>query len=113
MAEAELESIIGLPRELMVQVKQLVSNHERVLHTVRVDGVSPRNLAWLLVSNVAGDMLAGGHHHVYRGVLGMTGEALQKAFDRAVVVLEEGGYHDSAAAAKDRAWLRERIREVG
>jgi hypothetical protein len=114
VAEAELERAIPfLPRELMVEVRRHLADRARTTHTVTVDGVSPRNVAWLVISNVAGEMVACGEHHVYRGVLSMSGKALQQAFLRAVDELKNGGQHDEAAASKDRTWLRERIKEAG
>jgi len=102
-----------LPRELMQGVRQQLSDYDRAVHTVQVDHVSPRNLAWLLASNVAGDLVACGQFHVYRGLLSSGGQALTKAFHRAVDELVQGGFHDAAAAEKDRQWLKQRIEEAG
>jgi hypothetical protein len=104
---------LGLPPEMMETVNRLLNDAPRTVHTVRVDCVSPRNLVWLLISNVAGDMLACGEHHIYRGVLSMSGKALQSAYLRAVDELQESGFHDAEAAARDRTWLRSRIAEAG
>jgi hypothetical protein len=112
-AEGQLGDLIGLPLELLTEVRQQIADASRTVHSVRVDGVSPRNIAWLVVSNVAGEMVACGHYHVYRGLLSMSGKALQQAFHRATDELQKAGFHDAAGAAKDREWLRERIKEVG
>jgi hypothetical protein len=114
-AEAALNAkILGLPSSLMQEVRRQISDGTgRTVYTVRVSGVSPHNVAWLVISNVAGELVACGEHHVYRGVLGISGQALQQAFVHAVHELQRGGRHDAAAVAKDLEWLHERIREAG
>lgn len=113
-AEVELnENTPFIPPELITEARRLLSDVEKTTHTVRVDGVSPRNVAWLVISNVSGNMLASGQHHVYRGVLSMTGTALKQTFLLAVKRLQQNGYHDEDRAKEDVHWLNERIEEAG
>ena len=115
-AREEIESSpegMLIPPELMEEVRKQLKDGERTVHTIRVDGVSPRNLAWLLISNISGELIACGGHHVYRGVLSMTGTALRAAYLCAIEELQKGGYQGAADAAKDREWLEAECAEAG
>jgi PII-like signaling protein len=94
-------------------VRRLLSDTDKVVHVVQRENTPPRHLVWRLIANVARQHLASGVHHVYRGILGFSGEALQQVHEHALNELERSGYRSASAIANDRAVTRERIAEVG
>lgn len=109
-------SYLGLPEdEIFSTVRTLISNQELTLQAVREDKVSPKAVAWLVISNVTGKALASGRYHVYRNVLGMNGRPMLALYLRAIMELEGLAFYKgrSRSAADDRAWVRERISEAG
>ena len=81
--------------------------------SIREEGLSPKGLVWMLVSNVIDPELSYGHHHIYRGVLGMRGKALLALWDTACAKMTSLGVHDAAEEAKEKAYIRRQIAAVG
>ncbi len=109
-------SYLGLPEdEIFSTVRTLISNPELTLQAVREDKVSPKAVAWLVISNVTGRALASGQYHVYRNVLGMNGRPMLALYLRAISELEKMGFYEgrNRSAADDRVWVGERIAEAG
>lgn len=95
------------------QVIKLIKNKEKTIYSIRDDKTSPRDLVLLLISNVSGDAMATGQHHVYRGRLSMEGQELLKLFNYAISELEKSGFQSKEETEKDRLWIREQINSVG
>jgi len=118
--EPELRASIGvnsvfLPEDLFVAARQMIQNAEATVHTVNVEKVPPQPLAWLILSNAAGNGLATGRFHIYRGVLSGQGQALLSVYARAINELEKAGYYQGRdrTAEDDRRWIRDHIRDAG
>ncbi len=92
---------------------QLISDEEKTVHSIRDDGLAPRTLSALLLTNVIQSVLATGQHHIYRGTLSGTGQHLLKLWDFCVAELERAGYQAAADAEKDRVWIREQVKRIG
>ncbi len=86
---------------------------EKVVHSIRVDGMTPKALVYLVITNVLDRELSSGRFHVYRGLLSGSGENLLRLWDHAVDELLKSGNHSEEDAAKDKKWIREQIRNVG
>lgn len=95
------------------EVISMLKDAERVRFTLVEDKVSPRNLAYLLISNVANEKLCSGAYHVYRGVLNASGKELMAAFRVASEKLVFGGYQSAADHQKDIESLKKEISEIG
>jgi hypothetical protein len=106
----ESEASADLTPELIEYARGSIrKNPGAAVETVRVHGVTPRNMPWLLISNAAGEEVASGRHHVYRGILGLGGQDLRKSYLRAVSEMEVGGYYTPEKAKSDRDWLEKAI----
>ncbi len=81
--------------------------------SIREDRLPPEGLVWLLVTNVVDTELSYGHHHIYRGILGMQGKTLLRLWDIACERMTVLGVHDAADEAKEKAYIRRQIAEVG
>ncbi len=85
----------------------------RTVVSIREEGMAPRDLVLLVISNIAGAELSSGRYHAYRGMLAVSGQRLRKAFTFAVAGLEKSGFHSAAESTKDYDWLAEQIKQVG
>ena len=90
-----------------------VLQKEKTVHSIVIDGISPNQLAHLLITNVLQSVILSGAFHVYRGVLNNTGRDLLRIWDYAVKKLETLGYHTPEEASKDHQWIREQVQNVG
>lgn len=95
------------------KVLALVKDAEKTVYSIRIDRMKPDQLALLLITNVIGQEVGSGTHHIYRGVLSMIGKDMQNLWNITQRAMLERGYCDQAEADKDNAWLREQIRNAG
>lgn len=91
----------------------LLREPAKVVASVRADKLEPSTLVWLLVTNVLDRELCCGNHHVYRGMLSMSGTSLLGLWDLATRKLTEAGFQSEDEAAKDRSYIREQIKKAG
>ncbi len=96
---------VFIPHKLWSRLCRKVCDVERTGRTVRVDGVWPGTTAWLVLSNVAGEMVGWDAHHIHRGLVGGDGAVIRRAFLLAIERLQDSGYHTAEQAEKDPAWL--------
>lgn len=75
--------------------------------------MKPDQLALILISNVIGEELQSGSHHVYRGVLNMIGNDMRAVWGSVQRELLARGYCDEAEVAKDNEWLSRQINQGG
>lgn len=93
--------------------RKLAADSSRAKHSIRVEGKDPKQIALILIGNVAMSMLTNGNFHVYRGVLNTVGKealSLFKAVRHDAVVL---GFETSDEAKQELIELRREISEVG
>ena len=90
----------------------LRDNPDEVESSLR-DGRSPKHIALLLSSNVAQDDLISGRHHVYRGVLDLTGEDALRVFNLSLDGLVEIGQMEPQERQSDIEKLTQEIKRVG
>lgn len=93
--------------------RKLAADSSRAKHSICVEGKDPKQIALILIGNVAMSMLTNGHFHVYRGVLNPIGKealSLFKAVRHDAVVL---GFESSDEVKQELIELRREISEVG
>jgi hypothetical protein len=89
------------------------SNSDKVKYSIRVDRMTPKQIALIIIRNIAFWKLLSGHEHIYRGVLGIGGQDYLRLFRRAVgcgVVL---GYTSPEEAEEELRELENEIKNVG
>ena len=92
----------------------VLANSSKVATQIR-EGLSPRQSAYSMIANIAGDHVESGQYHIYRGVLnpmGMGGDLL-KIFDAAVDEMVTIGAVDEEYAKEQKNGVRENIKTVG
>lgn len=95
------------------RIVNLLKDVDKTVCSIQNDGISPRNLIFLLTSNVAGELVSSGWYHVYRGVLSMQGQELLNIFNIAVKELEKSGLHTKEESEKDFEWIKNEIKSMG
>ena len=85
----------------------------KIVSAIRADKLEPSTVVWVLITNVLDRELSCGEHHVYRGMLSMSGTPLLPLWDLATRKLTDAGFHTEEEAAKDRAYIREQIKRAG
>ncbi len=94
-------------------VRKQLKDRDRTRASIDEDGLSPDGLVYLLVSNVANALLCSGQHHIYRGVLNMSGKQLLAAFAKASEMMVQCGVHSQEDHERDMRSLKKEIAEVG
>lgn len=94
--------------DVVVMIKDVKATNESL-----EDGISPRDLVYVIITNAISDPLSHGLHHTYRGVLGFKGKYLLNLWDYSVGQMEASGFYSAEKAKSDKAWIRNRIKEVG
>jgi hypothetical protein len=89
-AEGEVPGLALIRPKLLA----LIDDRERTTASIVEDRLDPRALIYLLISNVAQAELCTGRHHVYRGTLSGTGQALLSAFIVASERMVQCGLHE-------------------
>ena len=91
----------------------LLAHRDGFAQQIRDGKATPRLTALVLFRKVSGDQVTSGHYHIYRGVLSTIGEGLLGIFDYAEDELVKVEHTDVEAAAKDKAGVRQHIKEMG
>lgn len=94
-------------------VRGQLRDRDRTRASIEEDGLSPDGLVYLLISNVANVQLCSGQHHIYRGVLSMSGQELLAAFTKASEMMVQCGVHSQEDHERDMQSLKKEISEVG
>lgn len=80
---------------------------------VDVEGMKPQNIAMYLLYQDCYDSLCSGNYHSYRGALGMSGNAILKAFNVINTRLVEASVLKPEVAEEDCKALKEGIKAAG
>lgn len=105
---------LGLSNSIIEpQVLALAKDAGKVVYTIRIDRMKPDQLALILITNVLGQHLGSGQHHIYRGVLSMTGNDMLALWHQVQSELLKRGYCSEAEVEKDNRWVREQIKGAG
>jgi len=100
-------NVAGEAKQLLLARRDGFAQH------LRDGNATARLTALVLFRKVAGDLVTSGHYHIYRGLLSTIGEGLLGIFDYAEDELVKVGHTDAEAAAKDKAGVRQNIKEMG
>ena len=92
---------------------RMAKDGDRAKYSIRVNQMKPKQLALLLITNVAWNELASGNHHIYRGVLSVMGNEYLRIFKVALSSSLELGYIDSNEYKDDLKKLEMAIKDVG
>ncbi|MBN1906329.1 MAG: hypothetical protein JW927_14655 [Deltaproteobacteria bacterium] len=99
--------------EVESAVKELIKDTDKTNYSIDVDGLSPRTLVFLLITNVIQTLLPTGQYHIYRGTLNKQGNALLTLWDKATNELQNLNYYTEKEAQEDKTWIRTKIEAVG
>ncbi|WP_157205591.1 hypothetical protein [Methylomonas koyamae] len=94
-------------------IRDQLKDRDRTRASIEEDGLSPEGLVYLLASNVANALLCSGQHHVYRGVLGITGKELLAAFTKSSEMMVQCGVHSQQDHEREMQSLKREIAEIG
>lgn len=89
------------------------SDSDKAKYSIRVDRMKPEQVALIIIRNVAQNKLVYGDHHVYRGVLSITGKEYKKIFYDAVTLYAKLGFGNEAEAKQELSEITKAISEVG
>ena len=92
---------------------RMAKDADRAKYSIRVNQMKPKQLALLLITNVAWNELASGNNHIYRGVLSVMGKEYLRIFKVALSSSLELGYIDSDEYRDDLKKLEIAINEMG
>lgn len=95
------------------QALALAKNADRTVYSICIDGLKPDQLALILIFNVLTRNLQSGWHHVYRGLLTITGKDMLRLWHLTAKELVKRGYSTQAEYDADLKGLMEAIRSVG
>ncbi len=97
----------------LAQALRLAGDADRVKYSISVDRLAPKQIALIIIRNIALERLTSGHEHIYRGVLSLMGQDFLAVFRRVVACEVALGYSSVVEAEKDISDLNRQIREVG
>ena len=84
-----------------------------LISAVQSGEYTPRQIAVAQVANCSGDLLESGTLHIYRGILGPTGEGVMAVFRRSLAEMVTMGHATEADAAEQVSCVLTSIRMVG
>ena len=112
--ESQFDNCIFMFDTVKQRAEQIISNdHNRVIHAVTVQKVTPMNVALVNIMEAAYDYLLSGDYHIRRGVLLDSGEEIWKISHIATERLVTDGYMTNEEAEKYRADVSEAISGSG
>ncbi len=114
LVESQFDNCIFMFDTVKQRAGQIISNgHNRVIHAVTVQKVTPMNVALVNIMEAAYDYLLSGDYHIRRGVLLDSGEEIWKISHIATELLVADGYMTNEEAEKYRADVSEAISSSG
>lgn len=94
-------------------IQEQLKDRVRTQVSIEEDGLSPDGLIYLLASNVANAQLCSGSHHIYRGVLSMSGRQLLAAYEKASEMMVQCDIHSQDEHDRDMQSIEKEISEIG
>ncbi|WP_420396865.1 hypothetical protein [Nioella sp.] len=99
---------------VLPQVKAVIEDQaDKTVHSIKSDGISPRALVHLIISNIVYERLTSGALHVYRGTLSKEGSDMLKVFRFSSEVLVTEGLQSAAEAEAGIEDLEKQIKGTG
>lgn len=114
-AFCEIEGSNTIPAIGLIKEKVLASlnDRSRIVATLEKEGMNPKCLIYLLISNEANELLCTGNYHFYRGHLNNIGNQLLRSFVTASQELVNSGFQTASDHEADVKSLRKEIAEIG
>jgi len=113
-AEFELNKIcMGGLDEAISKVRYFVNNDGNTVRLAVDSGQPPNYFVYKMIGIDLQNHLASGHLHVYRGVLGMQGNEILKAFHYCIAEMKKAQFQDENELNMAESALIQAIREVG
>lgn len=112
-AEALLQHAQASRAVLQPAVQRALADVETTVYSIRIDHMRPDQIALMLLTNVIGEELGSGRHHVYRGRLGVVGLDMQRMWNAAQDLMVERGYASGDERKEDDAWLQRQVSGAG
>ncbi|MBR9874747.1 MAG: hypothetical protein GYB23_10805 [Vibrionaceae bacterium] len=95
------------------EVKYLVKDAEKTVHSIRIEHIDPERLAFTLITNVIARNILSGSYHTYRGVLNSVGNDMKKLWLNLQDYMVSQGDIKFEEKEKDNDWLNEQIKMIG
>jgi hypothetical protein len=111
----EIEAKADLPGlgHVKEDVLALINDREKTAISINEEKMDPRELIWLLISNVADRKLCSGKYHTYRGTLNMIGQQLLQVFTTASRQMVHYGLHTETEYEADSQRLKRELASIG
>ncbi len=100
-------------KRFLAEALLMASDADRVKYSISVDRLAPKQIALIIIRNIAFERLTSGHEHIYRGVLSLIGQDCLAIFRQTVAFEVALGYSSAAEAENEISDLTRQIREVG
>lgn len=114
LVESQFDNCIFMFDTVKQRAEQIILNdHNRVIHAITVQKVTPVNAALVNIMEAAYDCLLSGDYHIRRGALVDSGEEIWKISHIATERLVADGYMTNEEAEKYRADISEAISGSG
>ncbi len=92
---------------------RVASNADKAKYSIRVNRMTPEQMALLIIRNVAYENLIYGQNHIYRGVLSLNGKEYKKLFLAAAHIRVNCGFVTREDANLDISEMMSVVKEVG
>ena len=88
-------------------------DREKTVYSIKEEGLSPKVLAHILITNSIQELVGSGQFHIYRGTLNVVGNAMVESWDHSVDQIRKLGHYSQEEADNDKRWLRDEIQKMG
>jgi hypothetical protein len=97
------------------EIEKYIDKYQKEIITSVKSGISPRQIIYAAIANIAGDQLESGQHHLYRGILNPLGVGadLLQLYDTAIDELVLIKALDAPRGQEEKAAIRKNMRDVG
>ena len=95
------------------EVEAQLMDFDKTRYSIIQDGMVPKHLVLMLISNSLGGHISSGSYHTYRGVLGLQGHELLKMWNQTISIMMSEGYYSQEEGNEDQEWIKNQIKAVG
>jgi len=110
--ESEISESLAAPIIKQEAIK-LAKDKSKTGYSIKKEGLSPKVLAHILITNSIQALIISGQFHVYRGTLNAVGQSMVECWDYSVNQMQKLGRYSHEEAENDKKWLRDEIQKIG